>query len=97
MEDNPGSRHRQRLGGQARPRVDSRYIHVIYDVDSKLLNGIRSMYVNSLACFRVKGSESECFRIISGVGLYHDHVPLVFQCIYGCRDEGGENGEEGRK
>ena len=27
-EENPGSRYRQRLGGQARPRVHSRYIHV---------------------------------------------------------------------
>ena len=27
------------------------------------------------------------------------HVPLVFQCIYECRDERGENGEgeEGRE
>ena len=34
---------------------------------SKALNGIKSMYVNSLACIRVKGGESECFRINSGV------------------------------
>ena len=33
----------------------------------KLLNGIKSMYVNSLACVRVKGGESECFRINSSV------------------------------
>ena len=32
----------------------------------KLLNGIKSVYVNSLACIRVKGCESECFRIDSG-------------------------------
>ena len=31
----------------------------------KLLNGIKSMYVHSLACIRVKGCESECFRIDS--------------------------------
>ena len=30
----------------------------------KLLNG---MYVNILVCVRVKGGESECFRINSGV------------------------------
>ena len=31
----------------------------------KVLNGIKSAYVNSLACARVKGCESECFRINS--------------------------------
>ena len=35
----------------------------MYNVDGKLLNGIKSMYANSLACVRVKGCESECFRI----------------------------------
>ena len=39
----------------------------IYGVGGKLLDGIKSMYVNSLACVRVKGSERECFRINSGV------------------------------
>ena len=29
----------------------------------KLLNGIKRMYVNSLACIRVKGGESKSFRI----------------------------------
>ena len=32
----------------------------MYDVGGKLLNGIKSIYVNSLACVRVKGSENEC-------------------------------------
>ena len=35
----------------------------MYDVDIKLLNGIKSTYVNSLVCVRVKNCESECFRI----------------------------------
>ena len=35
----------------------------MYDVGDKLLNGINSMFVNSLACARVKACESECFRI----------------------------------
>ena len=39
----------------------------MYDVGGILLNGIKSVYVNSLACVRVKGGESECFRIDSGV------------------------------
>ena len=37
------------------------------DVGGKLLNGIKSIYVNSLACVRVKGGENEFFRINSGV------------------------------
>ena len=48
----------------------------------KLLSGIKSMYADGLACIRVKGGESE-------TGVYH--VPLAFQCIYGCSDEGGED------
>ena len=28
----------------------------------KLLNGIKSMYIDSLACVRVKGGESKWFR-----------------------------------
>ena len=40
---------------------------IMYDVGDKLLNGIKSMYLNSLACIRVKGSENECYRIDSGV------------------------------
>ena len=39
----------------------------IYDVDGKLLSGTKSMYVDSLACIKVKGVESEQFRIDSGV------------------------------
>ena len=37
----------------------------IYDVGGKLLNGIKGMYISSLACVRVKGGESEYFRINS--------------------------------
>ena len=33
----------------------------------KLLNGIKNMYVNNLACVRVKRDECQCFRISSGV------------------------------
>ena len=44
----------------------------MYDMDSKLLNGIKSIYLNSLACVRLKGGESECFRINSSeTGVYH--------------------------
>ena len=34
-----------------------------YDVGSKLLSGIKSMYIDSSTCVRVKGGESERFRI----------------------------------
>ena len=39
--------------------------HVLrmYDVGGKLLNGIKSTYVNNLTFVRIKGDESECFRI----------------------------------
>ena len=39
----------------------------IYDVGDTLLNDFTSVSVNSLACFIIKGGESECFRIDSGV------------------------------
>ena len=39
----------------------------MYDVGGKLLNGIKSVYVNRLTCVRVKRCESECFRIDNGV------------------------------
>ena len=63
----------------------------MYDVGGKLLNGIKSMYVNSLACVRVKGGESEHFRINSGVrqGFI---MSLWFFNVYMDTDERGENG-----
>ena len=39
----------------------------MYDVGGKLLNGIKSIYVDSSGCVRVKGGESDRFRIDSGV------------------------------
>ena len=41
----------------------------IYDVGGEVLTRIKSMYVNNLACVRVKRVESEYFRIDSGVLL----------------------------
>ena len=35
----------------------------MYDIDGKLFNGIKSIYVNSLAYVRAKGCKSERFRI----------------------------------
>ena len=63
-----------------------------YNVDGKLFKGIISMCANSLACVRVKGGESECFSIGSGVreGCV---VPLTFQRSYGCSNERNKNGE----
>ena len=37
----------------------------MYDVSGKLLNKIKSIYVNSLGCAKVKGGK--CFKIDSGV------------------------------
>ena len=39
----------------------------MYVVCGKLLNGIKRIYVNGLACVRVKGDEREYFKINSGV------------------------------
>ena len=39
----------------------------VYNVGGKLLNSIKSIYVNSLVSVRVKGGERECFRTNSGV------------------------------
>ena len=38
----------------------------LYGVGGKLLREIKNMYVDSSACVRVKGGESERFRIDSG-------------------------------
>ena len=39
----------------------------MYEMGGKLLIGIKIMYVDSLACVRIKGGESEWFRVDSGV------------------------------
>ena len=39
----------------------------MYDVGSNLSNGIKTMYINSLASVRVKGNEGKGFKIDSGV------------------------------
>ena len=68
----------------------------MYDVGGNLLSGIKSMYVDSLACARVKGGKSELFMIDSGgeTGVYH--IPLAIQYIYGCSDEEDGDGKEWR-
>ena len=38
----------------------------MFDVGCKLLDGIKSMYIDSSVCVRVKGGESEWLRIDSG-------------------------------
>ena len=38
----------------------------MYDMGGKLLSGIKSIYVDSLACIRVKRGESGWFKIDSG-------------------------------
>ena len=36
---------------------------IIYDMKDKLFGGINSMYSDNLVCVRVKGGESEKFKI----------------------------------
>ena len=50
----------------------------MYDVGGKLLNDIKSIYVNSLACVRIKGCESEPSRIDSGVREMCIMYPWLF-------------------
>ena len=54
----------------------------MYDVGGKLLNGIKIMYVDSLACVRIKGGESELFRIDNGVRQGCIMSPWVFNVQY---------------
>ena len=78
----------------------------MYDVGSKLLNGIKSMYVNSLACLKVKGGESECFRINSCVRqgcimspwLFNVNMDVVMKEVkMGMERRGVRFQEEGRE
>ena len=50
----------------------------MYDVRGKLLSGMKSMYVDSLACVRIKGGESEWFMINSGVRQWCIMFPWLF-------------------
>ena len=64
----------------------------MYDVGSKLLSGIKSMHIDSLACVRVKEGVSEQFRKYSVVRHGCIVPSWIFNVyIYGCSDEGGEN------
>ena len=64
------------------------------------MNGIKSLYVNSLACVRVKGCENEGFRIENGVrqgcimfpwlfNVYIDAVMKEVKMEIGKREESG--------
>ena len=47
------------------------------------MSGIKSMYVDSSACVRVKGGESEQFRIYSGVKQGCIMSPWMFKVYMG--------------
>ena len=55
----------------------------MYDVGGggRLLGGIKSVYVDSLARVRVKWGESERFKIDKWDEIGLHHVPLAFQCM----------------
>ena len=63
----------------------------------KLLKGIKSIYVDSLACVRVKGDESEWFRIDSGVRHGCIMSLWIFNVYMDAVNEGGQWGWKGRK
>ena len=71
----------------------------MYDVGGKLLSGIKSIYVDSLACIIVNGGESEQFMIASWVrqgcimslwlfNVYMDAVIKVVKMWMGKRESG---------
>ena len=53
----------------------------MYDVGCKLLNRIKSIYVNSLAFVRVKRGERECLRIDSSLRQGGIICPWLFNDI----------------
>ena len=55
----------------------------MYDVGGKLLIEIKSMYVHSLTCVRIKGGGSERFMIDSGVRQVCIMSPWLFNV---CKD-----------
>ena len=48
------------------------------DVGGKLLNGFKSVYINSLVYVKVKGAETKYFRIDSGVRKVSIMFPWLF-------------------
>ena len=73
----------------------------MYDVGGKSLSGIKSIYVDSSACERLKGVESKRFRIDSGVrqvcimfpwllNVYMDGVMKEMKMGMGRRGESGD-------
>ena len=73
----------------------------MYDVVDKLSNDKKSMYVKILACVRVEGSESECFRIDNVVrqgcimspwlfNVYMDALMKEVKMVMGRREESGD-------
>ena len=63
----------------------------------KRLSGIKSRYVDSSACVRVQGGESERFRIDSGVRQGHIISPWLFNVYMDAVLKEGEDrdGKEG--
>ena len=75
-------------------REDLWEVRRMYDVGGKLLSEIKSMYVNSIACVRVKGGENKCCRIESDVKQGYA-CPFGLQLIYECSES--RNWEDGSK
>ena len=57
------------------------------------MSGIKSMYVDSSACARVKLGESERFRIYSGVEQGYIMSPWLFSIYMDGVVKGGANGD----
>ena len=74
----------------------------MYDVWGKLLGGIKSMYVDSLACVRIKAGESAWFRIerqgcIMSPWLFNVYMDTVMEVKMGMGRRGVRFLEDGRE
>ena len=77
----------------------------MYDVEDKRLSGIKNMYVDSSAFVRVKGSESELFRIDIGMRqecimspwLFNLYMDGVMEVKMGMERKGVRFLEDGRE
>ena len=61
------------------------------------MNGVKSIYVNSLACVRVEGFESECFRFDGCVRQVYITSPWLFNVYMDTVMKDLKSGWGGRK
>ena len=72
-------------------------VYIRANVGGKLLSGIKSMYIDNLACVRIKKAESEWFRIDSGLRQGCIMSPWLFNIYMNAlmKEVKGEMGRKG--